>query len=234
MTTMNGHKTMDTVPAIDHSISGVSFAFYTPEELKKLSVLQITAIEPFDSLGHAVAGGLYDTRLGPCKRFDVCATCRMSEDMCGGHVGHIILPFPVISPVLMQTLETILKFTCLSCLHLKINRFDVAVHLLKIEALDFGLDYLIDDIDEIALQFESDGETDNLLDLRIKRMRKAIYSSVRGKGISSKCSENVRTIVERKKNLLKEFWNRPTGRSGCPRCKGKNRPISLNSRTFSW
>ena len=92
---------MDPQPVIHRSLSAVSFSFYTPEELKKLSIIQITNIEAFDGLGHATTGGVYDNRLGPSRRFQVCATCRTPEDLCEGHLGHVVLPLPVINPVLI-------------------------------------------------------------------------------------------------------------------------------------
>ena len=57
-----------------------------------------------------------------------------------------------------------MKFTCLKCLHLRINRLKLAVHMLKIETLDYGLDYIIDEIDGMVEQCVGDiEETDNLV-----------------------------------------------------------------------
>lgn len=42
----------------------VLFGCYSDDDIKKLSVLQVTKVKAFDELGHATSEGLYDRRLG--------------------------------------------------------------------------------------------------------------------------------------------------------------------------
>lgn len=56
---------------ISSEISSVSFSFYAPQELLKLSVLTITNPILFDNLDHPSIGGLYDPALGPTDRNDM-------------------------------------------------------------------------------------------------------------------------------------------------------------------
>jgi DNA-directed RNA polymerase I subunit RPA1 len=53
---------------ISCEIDSVSFSFYSPLQLKKLSVKEITNPILFDNLDHPTAGGLYDPALGPTDR----------------------------------------------------------------------------------------------------------------------------------------------------------------------
>lgn len=47
-----------------YSIEGVKFRFYTTDEVRALSVKEITNVETFDTLGHPNMGGLHDPSLG--------------------------------------------------------------------------------------------------------------------------------------------------------------------------
>jgi len=47
-----------------HQIEDVQFRFYTPDEVRAISVKEITNLETFDNLSHPTVGGLYDQALG--------------------------------------------------------------------------------------------------------------------------------------------------------------------------
>ena len=53
---------------LGHDVTAVSFAFFTTEEIHKLSVKRITSPVLFDTLNHPTKGGLYDPALGPLDR----------------------------------------------------------------------------------------------------------------------------------------------------------------------
>lgn len=42
----------------------VEFGCYTDEDIRRLSVLEVTNQKTFDEMGHATVNGLYDRRLG--------------------------------------------------------------------------------------------------------------------------------------------------------------------------
>ena len=63
---------------MDHPMSGevvwstassVRFAYYTPEQIRRLSVAHITSPIIFDDLERPTSGGPYDPRLGPMDNF---------------------------------------------------------------------------------------------------------------------------------------------------------------------
>lgn len=51
--------------AVAKQITAVAFGFYTEEEVRAISVKQITSPILFDNLRHPAADGLYDAALGP-------------------------------------------------------------------------------------------------------------------------------------------------------------------------
>jgi DNA-directed RNA polymerase I subunit RPA1 len=53
---------------IGTEVDYVSFSFYEPSEIRKISVKQIFNPILFDALGHPTKGGLYDPALGPFQK----------------------------------------------------------------------------------------------------------------------------------------------------------------------
>ena len=49
---------------ISHRMHGLTFSLFSSEEIKKLSVKEITNPNSFDMFSHPTAGGLYDAALG--------------------------------------------------------------------------------------------------------------------------------------------------------------------------
>lgn len=96
--------------------NSVSFGFYTAEDIRKISVVEVTNPDTFNSLGHPTPGGLYDPRMGPHEdQAGQCATCSLSMQQCPGHFGHINLPLPCFHPLFLRNLISILKLTCPAC-----------------------------------------------------------------------------------------------------------------------
>lgn len=52
-------------------ISSISFGFLTSEQVRRISVKQITNPVLFDALNNPTANGLYDPALGPTQRGDM-------------------------------------------------------------------------------------------------------------------------------------------------------------------
>lgn len=101
--------------------TAITLGWYTPREIQRLSVCEITTPVSFDAFGHPVPDGLYDPRMGPLERTTGCATCGASELRCPGHFGHIRLSRPVLSPLLFESLYGLLRASCSSCHNLKIT-----------------------------------------------------------------------------------------------------------------
>lgn len=94
----------------------VTFGFHTAEDIRKISVVQITNPESFNALGHPTTGGLYDKLMGPADRKDgFCGTCHLQVSHCPGHYGHIELPLPCFHPLFLRNVANIMKLTCPVC-----------------------------------------------------------------------------------------------------------------------
>lgn len=55
---------MDIARPTGSEVVSVDFAFLTSNDIKQLSVKQVTSPGVFDRLGHPLSGGLYDLSLG--------------------------------------------------------------------------------------------------------------------------------------------------------------------------
>ncbi|GJQ14106.1 hypothetical protein GpartN1_g5897.t1 [Galdieria partita] len=106
-----------------HQTESISFSFYKTDDIRKLSVRQITSPVAFDSLQRPVTGGLYDPALGVLDRSvtKLCATCHLGYAECPGHFGHIELALPVVHPVLFPLLVKVLRAKCWYCHHFRIG-----------------------------------------------------------------------------------------------------------------
>ena len=93
----------------DTTIGGLLFSNYTSEEIRRLSVKELTSAQAIDRLGAPVSGGPYDLALGPFDKNDRCFTCGQGFVACPGHLGHISLVLPVYNPVFFRNLVNVNK-----------------------------------------------------------------------------------------------------------------------------
>ena len=114
------------------SIDGIKFCVWSPNEIRKYSVSEITAPETYDEDGLAVQGGLMDGRLGTLEPGQKCLTCGNTSARCPGHFGHIELAEPVLHIAFIDDIHKLLVATCRSCSRLKIPQ-DVLEQFLKIK-----------------------------------------------------------------------------------------------------
>lgn len=91
----------------DTTIGGLLFSNYTSEEIRRLSVKELTSSQAIDRLGAPVSGGPYDLALGPFDKNDRCFTCGQGFVACPGHLGHISLVLPVYNPVFFRNLVNV-------------------------------------------------------------------------------------------------------------------------------
>lgn len=120
---------MSSAPVVTQ-VDKVAFKLWTKEDILKISVKKITEQKSFEKASTLHPDGLYSLALGPIKRFDVCATCQLTDLNCPGHFGHIELPVPVFHPMLIRTLFQILNKTCLECYELRMPEQENAVNFI--------------------------------------------------------------------------------------------------------
>jgi DNA-directed RNA polymerase II subunit RPB1 len=93
-------------------IKAIQFGIYSPDEIVKMSVCEITNHKN-PSLGNP--NTLYDIRLGPLDPSTECPTCGLTSKNCIGHMSYIKLNVDVIHPLLYRAVLSFLKCFCHHC-----------------------------------------------------------------------------------------------------------------------
>ncbi len=107
------------------SIDAIRFSVWSPTEIRKYSVAEITAPETYDEDGMPVQGGLMDGRLGTLEPGQKCLTCGNTAARCPGHFGHIELAEPVMHIAFIDNIYKLLLSTCRSCSRVKVPQEDL-------------------------------------------------------------------------------------------------------------
>ena len=128
------------------SITSVKFLYLSPDEIRKLSAVQIIETEIFAQLQSApIPGGLYDLKMGPVERGDTCKTCNLQAN-CPGHLGHIELACEIYNPFLMKQLYALIKKCCSRCFRFRLNAEVTAMFAEKFNMLSRGHEIEMSDI----------------------------------------------------------------------------------------
>jgi DNA-directed RNA polymerase subunit A' len=107
------------------AIDAIRFSIWSPTEIRKYSVAEITAPETYDEDGMAVQGGLMDGRLGTLEPGQKCLTCGNTAARCPGHFGHLELAEPILHIAFIDNIYKLLQSTCRSCARLKVPQEDL-------------------------------------------------------------------------------------------------------------
>ena len=86
-------------------IIGIQFSILSPEEIRKLSVVEIESRDTYIN-NKPVPRGLFDSRMGVLEPGTICPTDGMSYIDTPGYFGHIELARPVF---FIQHLKEIIK-----------------------------------------------------------------------------------------------------------------------------
>jgi DNA-directed RNA polymerase subunit A' len=97
------------------TIGGIDFAVFSPSEVRKYSVAEITQPETYDEDGMPVQGGLMDSRLGTLEPGQKCGTCGSTAGRCPGHFGHVELAEPVLHIAFVDEINRLIQATCRTC-----------------------------------------------------------------------------------------------------------------------
>jgi len=106
-------------------IDGIIFSVWSPQEIRKYSVAEITQPETYDEDGMAVQGGLMDGRLGVLEPGQKCVTDGNTAARSPGHFGHIELAEPVLHIAFVDNIYKLLQSTCRSCGRIKLAPEDI-------------------------------------------------------------------------------------------------------------
>ncbi len=109
-------------PASDtESIIGIQFGIFSPEEIERRSVVEITTQTIYSGSEPAI-GGLFDPRMGVLDNGKVCRSCHQTNHGCPGHFGHYRLTRPVYYIQFLPMVQNILRCVCIRCAKLLIAK----------------------------------------------------------------------------------------------------------------
>jgi DNA-directed RNA polymerase II subunit RPB1 len=103
------------------SVVGIQFSIFSPEEIERRSVVEITSQATYDG-NEPKIGGLFDPRMGVLDNGKVCRSCGQTNHSCPGHFGHYRLARPVYYIQFMSTIMNVLKCVCIRCSKLLIDK----------------------------------------------------------------------------------------------------------------
>jgi DNA-directed RNA polymerase II subunit RPB1 len=103
------------------SIVGVQFSIFSPEEIERSSVVEITSQTPYEGSEPKI-GGLFDPRMGVLDNGKICRTCGQTNHGCPGHFGHYRLTRPVYYIQFLPMIMNVLKCVCIRCSKLRIDK----------------------------------------------------------------------------------------------------------------
>ena len=96
-------------------IKEIEFRLLSPDQVRKMSAIEIKSPETYDKDGFPMEGGLMDHHLGVINPGLRCKTCGNTMKRCPGHFGHIELVRPVVHSEFGKKLEVLMNATCQAC-----------------------------------------------------------------------------------------------------------------------
>lgn len=94
-------------------IESIQFSIPRRDELLH-TICTVEIKNPTLKVEPALNHSLHDIRMGAIKNI-ACGTCMKEENECMGHFGYIRLQFPVMNPMLQDSLKQIIKTFCVRC-----------------------------------------------------------------------------------------------------------------------
>ena len=130
---MSLNKQLEFNSDID-KIVGIQFSLFSPEEIERKSVAEITTHETYDGDIPKI-GGLFDPRMGVLENGLICPTDELDNRFCPGYFGHIKLAQPVFHYQFKSYIEKILKCVCTRCSSLLIGKEHINKQILQKKGL---------------------------------------------------------------------------------------------------
>ncbi|MEE3114059.1 MAG: DNA-directed RNA polymerase subunit A' [Candidatus Thermoplasmatota archaeon] len=100
---------------IPKRIDSIRFTLMDPNEIRKMSSVEVKTADTYKDDGHAFKQGLMDPKMGVIDPGIRCETCGNKHEECPSHFGHIALELPVMHIGFSMLIKTCLKATCNKC-----------------------------------------------------------------------------------------------------------------------
>jgi DNA-directed RNA polymerase II subunit RPB1 len=102
-------------------IVGIQFGIFSPEEIERRSVVEITSYQTYEG-NEPKVGGLFDPRMGVLDNGKTCRSCGQTNHNCPGHFGHYRLSRPVYYIQFFETIMNVLQCVCIRCSKLLVDK----------------------------------------------------------------------------------------------------------------
>lgn len=99
----------------------LDFGLFSPEEIKKCSVVHVIHPESIEN-GLPKESGLIDLRMGTIEKNLNCLTCNNNMFDCVGHFGHVELCKPMFHIGYISKIKKLLECVCFYCSKIKDNK----------------------------------------------------------------------------------------------------------------
>jgi DNA-directed RNA polymerase subunit A' len=106
---------MSSEEIIHKVVDEVRFGLFSPQDVRKLSVVEVQTPDTYDEDGAPITAGLMDGRLGTLEPRQRCKTCGNTAIRCPGHFGHIELAVPIVHIEFTKIIYDLLRATCRNC-----------------------------------------------------------------------------------------------------------------------
>lgn len=216
--------------------------FYTDEDTRARSVVEITSSIATCPLGNPLPNGVYDPRMGPSTADSPpCVTCAQRHNACPGHFGHIELCVPLYHPLLFSQIVEFLRMKCLNCHKLRLPARQRNVYETKFMLLENGEYHQVQELDlkmaakmkEIKDNVDGAGDDSGKRQKALTLHNAGIAVDELLADIQTKCSRMGRNRSQRKKTrsaadsvfeeelrrqLVKEIITSCKTAKSCPNC----------------
>jgi len=102
-------------------IVGIQFGIFSPDEIERRSVVEITNAGTYDGNEPRI-GGLFDPRMGVLDNGKTCRSCGQTNHNCPGHFGHFRLARPVYYIQFFPLVLNVLSCVCVRCSKLLVDK----------------------------------------------------------------------------------------------------------------
>jgi DNA-directed RNA polymerase beta' subunit len=109
------------VAKIPKRIGTIKFTLMDPNEIRKMSSVEVKTADTYKDDGHAFRQGLMDTKMGVIDPGMRCMTCGNKHEDCPSHFGHIQLELPVVHIGFVPLIKSCLSSTCNDCNKILLN-----------------------------------------------------------------------------------------------------------------
>ena len=93
----------------------LEFGLLSSDEIRESSVQEIINRQSLKKDGTKIEGGLFDLKLGPTNKSEICVTDYLSYEKTPGYFGNIELGLPVYNHFHIKTIQDIMSIICIKC-----------------------------------------------------------------------------------------------------------------------